>query len=69
MWGLGKLSPDDLEKEIEENIRTKLNKNKQKLTPRPGGRTQAEPEPKTPKERRERAVKKLGEGLKQAIPD
>lgn len=59
MWGLSKYDLDDLEKQAEERVREKLNKNKKRFTPRPGGQ-------KTNKKYRnmdEEALDILGKGL------
>ena len=61
LFGLNKMKIEDIEKQAEERVKEKLNKQKKKMSPRPGGKKTVKTETKG----REAAVQQLSEGLKE----
>ncbi len=61
LYGLGKVDLDDLEKKAEDKVKEKLNKQKKKMSPRPGGKKRSEKQVKG----KEAALEVLTQGLKE----
>lgn len=61
LYGLGKVDLETIEKEAEEKVKEKLNKQKKKMSPRPGGKKKVE----KPEYGKEAAIDVLDTGMKE----
>jgi len=61
LFGLGKIDLDTVEKEAEERVKEKLNKQKKKMSPKPGGKKKVE----KPEYGKDAALDTLSQGMKE----
>lgn len=63
LFGLGKIDLDTIEQEAENRVKEKLNKQKKKMSPRPGGKKKVE----KPEIGRDAALDHLSQGMKEIL--